>query len=384
MSRVAIIGGGIGGLTAAIALRSRGVDTVVYEQAEQPREVGAGLHLWANAVRALREVGLGDAVERISIPIESERIYTEAGELLVEWPVGDLSRRLGIPSVGLARPDLLRVLAEEAGGETVVGGRRCTGFAEDGNGVTIEFEGGGTERCDLLVGADGLHSVVRAQLHGPAEPRYLGYTSWRTLVPGDAAPPVGDGLRLHQYWGSGRRCVVFPAGRSGATYLVCLANAPRGERDPGDDARPRLLSLYRNFPAPVPELIESAPRGSFVRTDITDRLPLRRWGRGRVTLLGDAAHPMGPNASQGAGMAVEDAAVLARLLAEPGAGEAALREYEGRRRGRAGMAVGVSWFPGVVSRVRRPRAVSLRNEFIRRAFGGPSWKRNEQFISAEF
>ena len=381
--RVAIVGGGIGGLTAAIGLRARGVETVVYEQADQPREIGAGLHLWANAVRAAREVGLGDAVEGIAVPIESERIYTEAGELLVEWPVGDLSRRLGVPSVGVSRPDLLRVLVEHAG-EAVLGGHRLTGFTEEENGVTLSFESGRTERCDLLVGADGLHSVVRAALHGAAEPRYLGYTSWRTLVPSDGPPAVADGLRLHQYWGSGRRCVVFPAGRSGATYLVCLANAPRGESDPGGDARQRLLSLYRGFAAPVPELIESAPQGSFVRTDITDRLPLRRWGSGRVTLLGDAAHPMGPNASQGAGMAIEDAAVLTRMLAERGAGPDTLRDYENRRRGRVGMAVGVSWFPGLVSRVKRPRAVALRNEFIRRAFGGPSWKRNEQFISADF
>lgn len=381
--KVGIVGAGIGGLAAAIALRRQGIQASVYEQAAQPREIGAGLHLWANAVRALREIGLGDAVERIAVRIESERIYTDSGELLVEWPVGDLSRELGIPSVGLARPDLLHVLVEAAE-EAVVGDHRCTGFSQDADGVTIEFEGKPSQRCDFLIGADGLHSPIRAALHGSREPRYLGYTSWRTLVTAHAGQRPGDGVRLHQYWGQASRCVFFPAGAGDSTYVVCLANAPAGERDVEGELTPRLLATYGGFPDPVPDLIAAAPESSWVRTDITDRLPLRSWGNRRVTLLGDAGHPMAPNASQGAGMALEDAVVLARELAARGAHAGALRAYERRRRGRVSVAVGVSWFPGMVGRVKRPRAVRLRNEFIRRAFAGPSWSRNAAFIAAEF
>jgi 2-polyprenyl-6-methoxyphenol hydroxylase-like FAD-dependent oxidoreductase len=381
--KVGIVGAGIGGMAAAVALRRRGIESYVYEEAARPREVGAGLHLWANAVRALREIGLGEPVERIAVPIESERIYADSGELLVEWPVGDLSRELGIPSVGVARPDLLHELVEAAG-DAVVGDHRCTGFSQDAGGVTLEFEGGRSERCDFLVGADGLHSTVRTELHGAHEPRYLGYTSWRTLVPTEAGERPGGGVRLHQYWGQGSRCVFFPAGASGSTYLVCLANAPHGEEDVGGEPTSRLLATYGGFPDPIPELIAAAPESSWVRTDITDRLPLRRWGAHRATLLGDAAHPMAPNASQGAGMALEDAAVLAHELADRGTHPGALRAYERRRRGRVNFAVGVSWFPGLLGRVKRPRAVRLRNEFIRRAFAGPSWSRNAEFIAAEF
>jgi 2-polyprenyl-6-methoxyphenol hydroxylase-like FAD-dependent oxidoreductase len=380
--RVGIVGAGIAGLAAAIALREKGVHSEVFEQAVEPRELGAGLHLWSNAVRALREIGLGEPVEREAVEIEWEYIHDGSGKRLVEWPVGDVSREAGAPSIALTRPALLQTLLDELGSDQLHLDRRLVGFTDDGSAVRLRFADDAEETFDLLVGADGLHSVVRKQLLGASDPRYTGYTSWRSLVPvqDDALKPTA----VRQYWGSGARFVYFPVA-SDRLYIVCLANAPAGGRDEPGEARTRLLERFRVFAEPVPSLIASGDEDSFLRTDIVDRKPITTWGRGRVTLVGDAAHPMSPNTSQGAGMAIEDAAVLARLLAEPDSGADSLRRYERARANRANSQISIARFAGSLGRLKNPLACRVRNKVaIEFLFGGTAWRRQRQFIAAEF
>ena len=380
--RVGIVGAGIGGLTAAIALRARAVEVAVFEQAPEPRALGAGLHLWSNAVRALREIGAWDAIEPVSVPVATEQVLTSRGRLMAEWDVATASREIGAPSIGLNRPDLLSALLKTAGPDVLRLGRRVLGFSDDGAGVTLRFEDGGPgERFDALVGADGIHSLVRAQIHGASPPVYRGYTTWRTLVPADdaLAPP---GL-LRQYWGRGVRFVFFPAG-PGQIYFVGLANAPAGEKDVPGRTKADLLARFGGFVEPVPSLIRAADEGKFLRMDIIDRNPIRRWGRGRVTLLGDAAHAMTPNTSQGAGMAIEDSAVLARFLGNGGDPEPALRAYERRRWKRCAEQVMMARFPGVLGRLENPLACRLRDGYIDLTFGGPVWRSLKKILRADF
>jgi 2-polyprenyl-6-methoxyphenol hydroxylase-like FAD-dependent oxidoreductase len=377
--RIAIVGAGVGGLTAAIALRRAGADVAVYEQTAEPQELGAGLHLWSNAVRALREIELGDRIEPLALEVELEQIHKASGKRVVEWPVGELGRTVGAPSIALTRPRLFRALLEALGHDAVELGRRLTHFEEDEAGVELRFEDGSTERCDLLVAADGLWSIVRSRIHGESPPRYAGYTSWRALVPeGDEKGPA----IVRQYWGRGARFVHFRVG-DGMRYCVALANAPGDERDPADGARVFLLERFKSFAAPVPGLIESA--ATWLRTDITDRKPIDSWGSGRVTLLGDAAHPMTPNTSQGAGMAIEDAAVLARLVEERGASPMTLRAYEQARHERANSQIKLAYTAGRFGRIENPLACRIRDkvviEFI---FGGTAWKQIKQFVAAGF
>jgi 2-polyprenyl-6-methoxyphenol hydroxylase-like FAD-dependent oxidoreductase len=370
---IAVVGAGIGGLSAAIALRARGFDVDVYEQAPVPLEVGAGLHLWANAVRALDEIGLGDLAGALGVAIEHETIHLASGRRIATWDVASAERDAGHPSVGLSRPELLAALVEAAGRERLHTGRRLESLAEDAEGVTLRFAGGETARAALVVGADGLRSTVRAHLHGAAEPRYAGYTSWRTLIPAGLAPAPADAVA--QYWGRGVRFVHFPAGRDGRIYLVCLANAAAGGRDESAAAaKERLRELARAFPQSLRDLVEAVDPERLVRTDIADRDPLRQWGRGRVTLLGDAAHPMTPNTSQGAGMALEDAAVLARELAAHGPTEAALRAYEHRRQKRTAMQIRIARFNGNLGRARSPVAVAARDALISVLFPRLAWQ----------
>jgi 2-polyprenyl-6-methoxyphenol hydroxylase-like FAD-dependent oxidoreductase len=376
VTRIGIVGGGIGGLTAANALRNRGHEVVVFERTDEPRTVGGGLHLWSNAIRALREIGLGPAVEAISVEVEVEQILTASGRQLAEWDVVAASREIGAPSVGLNRPQLLQTLIDGFG-DGVQYGRRLRRFDDDGSGVTLTFDDGEQERVAVLVGADGIHSTVRAQLHGASDPRFRGYAAWRTLIPADTkiAP---EGL-LRQYWGRGARLVFFPAGHDWV-YIVCLLNARRGE--PAPDAPKRLLQeRFRDFPDPVGALLAATTDADLHRTEIADRNPLRRWGRGRVTLLGDSAHAMTPNTSQGAAMALEDAAVLARVL---DGSPASLREYEQRRWKRAAQQILVARFPGRLGTFKRPVACAARDTYMDLTFDGPVWRSQVKILAGEF
>lgn len=379
---VAIVGAGLGGLTAAIALRKRGIEVDVYEQAAEPLELGAGLHLWANAVRALDEIGLGPLSPALGVPIEREVIYLADGRRIAEWDVAGAERETGFPSIALSRPELLGALVDAAGRERLHTGRRLAGFAEDDAGVTLTFAGGEQARAALLVGADGLRSTVRSALHGEHEPRYAGYTSWRTILPAATARAREDAVT--QYWGSGVRFVHFPAGLDRRIYLVCLVNAPPGGSDRPGAAKARLVELAREFPAELRELVAVVDDELLIRTDITDRNPLRSWGRGRATLLGDAAHPMTPNTSQGAGMAIEDAAVLARELAARGATREALRAYERRRQRRTAMQVRIARFNGDLGRARGPIAVAARNRLIRLLFPRLAWRGLRRVLREDF
>ena len=380
--RVLIVGAGIAGLGAAIGMRRNGIDAVVVDQADEPRALGAGLLLWSNATGAMAAIGVGHLPGNIGNPIEDELVYSDDGERLVYWPVGDVCREIGFDTVAFTRPAILEGLLRELGVEPLQLGRRFQRFEQLNGELRVDFADGDSERCDLLIGADGLHSVVRGQLHGARAPRYAGYTSWRTIV----RTPV-PGLMPHalrQFWGAGCRAVCFGVPPPGNTYLVLLANAPQGGTDPPEGPKPRLLSRFGHFPDPVPALLEAADPDSFIRTDIVDRQPLRRWGRGLVTLVGDAAHPMTPNTSQGAGMAIEDAAALALSLCQPGELGSRLRAFERKRWKRVAYATMVARAPGELGRVSRRRLLGMRNRALAWGIEGPMSRVQIDFINPRF
>ena len=364
-----VVGGGVGGLTAAIALRQAGIDTVVFERAAQLRPVGAGLHLWTNAFLALQQIGLAEAVAATGTVVERSQYLTAEGRLLAEWKTGELGRRLGAPTVGVTRADLHRELMAALGKDSTIAAAEFTGFAQDGSGVTVRFRDGREERCDLLIGADGVRSAVRAQLLGSAEPRYAGYSAWRAITAFEhPALPRGN---FALYWGRGARLICYRVG-GGLMYWLALWRAPAGGRDPEGGRRAAALARYRHFAAPVPALIEATDEAAIVRTDIVDRAPISRWGEGRVTLLGDAAHPMTPNQAQGACQAIEDGVSLARCVREAAEVPAALRDYEGRRRARAAYFVRLSRFSGWWGSWESPAACAVRDAILGPMMRGPA------------
>ena len=358
--RILVAGAGIGGLTAALALRRAGCEAEVFERTPVLRPVGAGIVLAINALLGLRSLGLYERVAAAGTPIESARLVTAGGRPIARTDFSPLVRELGVAAIAFHRAELHRVLLDAVGGGVRLDAEGV-GFEQAGGEVRLALADGEVVSGDALVGADGLRSAVRRVLLGEAAPRYSGYTSWRAVTPGGLGlVPRGA---TTESWGAGRRfgTVGLTGGR---TYWFAVENAPEGGADEGDP-RGHLLERFGGWHAPIRELLEATPGEAIVRTDIHDREPVATWGAGRVTLLGDAAHPMTPNLGQGACQAVEDAVVLADELAGGGSLEAAFRRYEARRRERTRAVVLQSRRFGRIAQWSNPLARAVRDLGLR-------------------
>lgn len=357
MTKVLIAGAGIGGLTLAAALRHHGIEAAVYERAPTLAPVGSGITIQMNAVLALRRVGLDEAVVREGHAARDSRVLTPAGRTIAALDLADVADAVGAPAVALHRARLQSALRARVDDASVHLGRAVAGYDDDGDGVTVRLDDGGTDRGDALVAADGLRSAVRRQLAGDGDPVYAGYTSWRGVARGVAAV---DRSRVTETWGAGRRFGVVPLADD-ETYWFATMNAPGGGRDAPGTSRETLLSLFGDWHSPVRALLEATPETSIVRTDIADRPTHTRWVKGRVALLGDAAHPMTPNLGQGGGQAIEDAVVLAHRLATLPDVAAALRAYEAVRAPRANAVVTRSRRLGSVAQWEHPWLCAARD-----------------------
>jgi 2-polyprenyl-6-methoxyphenol hydroxylase-like FAD-dependent oxidoreductase len=352
--RATIIGAGIGGLAAAVALRRVGIETLVIEQVATIREVGAGLSLWSNAVNALRELGLESGVMASASVIEQTVARTPTGRPIAEHDFRPLIREAGAPCICIHRGALQKTLLDALPRNSVLTGARCAGF----DGSTAILQSGERIESDLLVGADGISSVVREGLHGSQSPRYAGYTCWRAIRRDDGAT-AGQLPSALLVIGAGSQFGLWHCG-AGQQYWFLTKNSPPGTKQ----TKAEVLALCRDWAAPIPEIIDSTPEDAILQNDIVDRPSLRQWGRGRVTLLGDAAHASTPNLGQGACQALEDAVVLAHCLSATSPAEAALRQYERMRISRTAAVVRDSRQTGKVLQLDSPALESLRNWFL--------------------
>jgi salicylate hydroxylase len=332
--RVLIAGGGIGGLTAAIALRHQGIEAVVLEQAKVLTEIGAGIQIAANAAIVLRELGLENAIRAVGVKPQSyDYRDLRTGKMLYQAPLGDeAANRYGAPMYNIHRADLIQILSDAVPAEAKRFDERVTELTQDANGVEVRLQGGDVVRGDVLVGCDGIHSAVRRHLRGEEQKHFANILMWRSLIPADQL----EGLNLEErgnYWfGPGRTLITYWV-RPKKLYSI-LASVPASEvtRESWDD-NGDISEMLRSFEDAEPRaraMLEQCH--SVFITGMYYRDPIDSWSVGRVTLLGDAAHPMVPFLAAGAGQSIEDAWTLARVLARrrddiPGA----LKEYERRR-----------------------------------------------------
>ena len=338
--RTLVVGGGIGGVTAALCLARTGHEVVVLEQAQAFGEVGAGLQIGPNASRVLHALGLEAPLRTLGFAPEcAEMRHWRRGSVLYRAPFGDaVIDRFGAPYYHLHRADLLDVLLAAARADDRVELR--TGVtveaAEDAGAEAVVLLRRGEERADLVVGADGIHSNVRASLFGPADARFTGNVAWRALVPAERLPAGLVRPAATVWLGPGRHFVHYYVRRGELVNCVCVVEKAGWEEESwsrrGD--RSELVADFAGWHPDVRALIDAMDPEAVFKWALFDRAPMPQWSRGRLTLLGDACHPTLPFMAQGAGMAIEDARVLANCLAASDEVPRALARYETLRRER--------------------------------------------------
>ena len=358
--KIAIIGGGIGGLTAAVALARMGLAAEVYEQAPVLEEVGAGVGLWPNALTALAPIGLAGKVAQLAVKLTGQGIKRPDGAWLLCIPGEVMAQRWGAGFVLVHRAELQQLLAHELGTSFIHLDARCTGFDDSGQAVTAYFADGRQVQADVLVGADGVHSAVRTQLFGPAALRYRGYTTVRSITPAGSVPLPRDGIET---WGRGARFGLGPTSGDRVIWYA-MWNAPAGAHD-ADDTAARLRELFGGWHEPIPAIIDATPAAAVIRNDIYDHRPARTWSQGRVALIGDAIHPMTPDLAQGACQAILDATTLATCLAASRDTRAAIRNYQQRRWRNAAAATLMARNLGAMGQWKGHTVCTARNTLIR-------------------
>jgi 2-polyprenyl-6-methoxyphenol hydroxylase-like FAD-dependent oxidoreductase len=359
MKTLVIIGGGIGGLAAAACLRQRGIEALVYERAGELRKVGAALALWPNATRVLRHLGLLDQLVAKSHVATWSVLRDSRGRVLKQVSLASADP----PAVFAHRADVLATLFSALPAATISLGKNFLRAEQEGTQVRALFTDGTTSPwADGLIGADGIRSAVRMQMLGDGEPQYRGYVAWRGVAQLDAEVIVG------QSWGRGRRFGLIPVGNHRIGWWA-TSNVAMPEqtvmRDTPAAWKAEVLQLFADWHDPIPAVVEATPIDSLLCNMIQDRLPLADWSKGQIALLGDAAHPATPNLGQGACMAIEDAAVLARAVEAIPDPASAFRVYEATRLERTRRIVRKSLKFGRIGQVDSAIACALRNAAFR-------------------
>ncbi len=368
--KILIVGAGIGGLTAAIALRQAGFGVEVFERAAELKEIGAGIALSANAIRVLKHLGLMQQVIDRGAVIEAAASYNSRGDTISRLP----TNLTDVPSVCLHRADLQQALFSALPPDCIHLGDQFVNFENTGARMMAHFASGRAASGDALIGADGLRSRVRAQLIGDGEPVYRGYQCWR----GVCHLPATE--LLTETFGLGVRVGLVPIGPRGTAWW-CTANEAELANDEPDGAKSKLLRWVGNWHQPIPDVIGRTDATAIIKTAIYDRRPVKMWSKGCCTLLGDAAHPTTPNMGQGGCMAIEDAVVLARCLSHYSDPAIAFRVYERLRYARTARITNISRYYGVIGQWKNPGAVWFRNTLFRLGSGKAATRGYVKYVS---
>lgn len=354
--KVVVVGAGLGGLTFAGVLHRLGMEVEVFEQTPELHPVGAGITLWSNAVRVMEWLGLQQQIAQEGFCLERAVLGTKEGEILVQAETKQLLEQHSLLNAyGIHRAQLHEILQDALPEGTVRLGARCQGFTETEEGIRVHFEGREDVQADLLVGADGIHSVIRAQLWGGSQPRYSGYTCWRGVADFSANRLTSVG----EFVGQGQRFGLVPVAQE-RVYWFATENAPQGEQDESSEMQASVSKRFGGWKFLIPEVIAATAKDQIIRNDIVDYSPTSQWSRGRVSLLGDAIHSTTPNMGQGACQAIESAFVLGQCLHSFSDHVEAFRKYESMRQQRTASITNNSWRFGRVGQWQNPLACWLR------------------------
>lgn len=344
--RIAVVGGGLGGLAAARLLQKAGLAAQVYEQAPSFMRLGAGIHVTPNVMKVMRAMGIEKALEDVSAKPERWRSREgETGDVIFEMALGELARsRFGARYLTVQRGDFHSLMLDSVEQGTVHFGKRLVDIDDNGSCVRMTFADGTTAEADFVIGADGINSLIREKLLGPARPNYTGDIAHRAMV--DVSDIKGYTPDHVAKWWSGDRHIVIYHTDHDRSKLYYVTGVPQATWDPAHSwlpsSRDEMREAFAGWGSGLQSLIDATTE--VTKWPLMDRDPLPLWSRGRMVLLGDACHPMKPHMAQGAAMAIEDAAMLVRCLLETGLADhqTAFRLYESNRTERAGRVQSVS------------------------------------------
>jgi salicylate hydroxylase len=379
---VAVVGGGIGGLSAALCLMRAGFDVQVYEQAPELKEVGAGVQISPNASRILHRLGLAGALAATGVkPLAWHQRRWDDGRTLLHAPLAEaLEATYGFPHYQMHRADLLAALVAAIPADRLHRGHRLTGLTDHGDRVEARFANGFRAQADVLVGADGIHSTVRGCLFGPERPRFTGCVAYRGLVPARRLRQLELEVTAQIWLGPGQHFVHYFVRDRQLVNFVAIVERDTWTRESWTDRGEiaDALAAFSDWHPQVSAIIGAADE-TFVWA-LFDRVPLQRWSVGRVTLLGDASHAMLPFMAQGAAQAIEDGATLAACLRRAGSladgmdVAAALRRYDEARIPRASRLQAMS--AGNKARFHLPDGPAQRERDGQMAAGSAAWSFN--------
>lgn len=358
---VAIIGGGIGGLSTGVALQHLGFNAHVYEAAGELAPAGKGIWVPTNAMQIMDRLGLGAGIAALGVPLESAEVRDVRSGTIQGIDMSAIRERYGRTTVSIRRTELQTVLAEALLPGTLHLGKRCVRADQTGPSASAEFGDGSSVSCGLLVGADGIHATTRLAVAGDVHPRFAGQTCYLGLSNMNLPPDLSRSS--WEIWGGGVRFGFSPVAEAQVYWFAPATSLPNSPEPP--DILAALVDRYASFPSPIPAILAHTPLDEIICVDLYDLPPLDVWHRGRIVLVGDAAHATTPNLGQGGAQAVEDAWALAHALADQATIEAALVAYEGARRAKAQRVVTLSRWMGRLAHLEASWARACRNFVLR-------------------
>jgi len=370
-NRILIIGGGIAGLTTALALQKMNLDFIVLEAVPEIKAVGAGISLAGNAMRALKKLGVDEEVKRRGHLISSMIIEDDKGKRISIMDAEKLSREHGLDNVAIHRADLHQVLLTSIDTNRIVTGKKAIDFSEEPGGITISFDDGSKEQGSAAIIADGIHSGLRKKLLPGVSPRYSGYTCWRGVVENRW------NIQHHavETWGSKGRFGYVPIGNNKVYWFACK-NAPIKDEMMSLFRISDLVDNFKSYTYPIPEILKDTVDADLILSDIVDLKPISQYAFNRILLLGDAAHATTPNLGQGACMAMEDALFVAEEInRQPENIVSAFKSFEQKRVPRAHYIVNTSFRLGKLAQWENPVLAKFRNMLFRLI---PDWVNEKQ------
>ncbi|WP_194778418.1 FAD-dependent monooxygenase [Pararhodonellum marinum] len=377
--KVSIIGGGIAGLTTAIALRQKGIQANVYEAAPQVKPVGAGLSLSSNAMRVYNLLGFMDEVIRKGRLMASFALLDQKGKIITMADSEAISNKYGLDNFLIHRYALHELLLSKLDSDTVFTSKRAIAFSHQKDQVLVSFEDGSSLSTDYLIVGDGIHSAIRKQLLPKSTPRYSGYTCWRAVM---------DNSRLQinqtsETWGTKGRFGIAPLAHEQLYWFACI-NAPRNDPRMQSMKVLDLLAHFKDYHDPIPRILEHTEEHQLLWNDIIDISPIGQFAFDRIVLVGDAAHATTPNLGQGACQAIEDAYILADEMAKGEDFSKAFQSFEMRRIPRTDFIVNISWKMGKVAQWENPFLCSVRNFALRNTPKSFNDKQIEKILKTDF